>query len=176
MGSNTAEADWRLRAGSRADVPLLAALEQAADALFPPGRLPPGDDTYPVADLVAACDGGLLFVAMAGERLVGFAYCAVAGRDLHLAGLAVHPDFGRRGIGAALVRRVEGAARARGLDGVTLTTFADIPWNGPFYERLGFHRVADAKAPPHLAAALARERDTGMTGRIAMHLPIRSED
>jgi len=176
MCPNPPAADWYLREGTRSDVPLLAALEQAADALFPPGRLSPGDDTYPVRDLVAACDAGLLFVAMVAERLVGFAYCSVVDSELHLAGLAVHPEFGRRGIGAALVRRVVDAAMARGLSGVTLTTFADIPWNGPFYARLGFHRLAGAGLPPHLAAALARERDAGMTGRIAMRLPIGSED
>jgi predicted N-acetyltransferase YhbS len=169
-------ADWRLRMGTRDDVPHLAAIERAADGLFPAGRLPPGDETYPVQDLIAACDAGLLFVAAVAERVVGFAYCAVAGRDLHLAGLAVLPDFGRRGIGAALIRRVVEAAGARGLGGVTLPTFADIPWNAPFYERLGLRRVDDAAALPHLAEALAREDEAGMTGRIAMRLPVGSAD
>jgi len=169
-------ADWQLRAGTRDDIPALAAIECEADRLFPAGRLPPGDETYPVADLISACDAGLLFVAVAAECVVGFAYCTVVDRDLHLAGLAVRPDFGRRGIGVALVRRVVQAADARGLDGVTLTTFADIPWNAPFYQRLGFRGVTELERHAHLAVALAREGEAGMTGRIAMRLPIGSED
>src|SRR5512139_3290634 len=149
--------DWRIRAGTEDDIPRLAEVERASDTLFPPGRLPPGDATYPVAGLRAACNEGLLLVADEDGAIAGFAFCEPADGRLHLTGLAVHPDFGRLGIGAALVRRAIDESRTRGLDGVTLTTFADLAWNGPFYARLGF-RVADERAlSPFLAAALGRE-------------------
>lgn len=167
--------NWRIRAGTRDDIPLLAGVERASDTLFPPGRLPPGDATYPVAGLRAACDDGLLFVAEARDRIAGFAFCAMADGRLHLTGLAVHPDFGRRGIGAALVRRVIDAARARGMAGVSLTTFSDLPWNAPFYARFGFLVVADRALPPFLSDTLANERASGMQQRVAMVLPLRHE-
>jgi predicted N-acetyltransferase YhbS len=160
--------DWILRAGTRDDVADLAAIERAADSLFPAGRLPPGDDTYSLASLWMACDEGLLFVVEAEARTAGFAVCTVVEGRLHLAGLAVHPEVGRRGLGARLVTRVIEEARLRDLAGVTLTTFADLPWNAPFYERFGF-KVVDADAcSPCLAEVLRREQTAGMTHRVAM--------
>jgi GNAT superfamily N-acetyltransferase len=67
--------------------------------------------------------------------VVGFAMTEPLGEALHLEQLSVDPAFGRRGIGAALVEHVCAAAGGRD---VTLTTFRDVPWNMPFYERLGF--------------------------------------
>jgi len=162
-------AGWSIRPGRLADLRELADIERAADTLFPAGRLPPGDDTYPVAVLQAACAAGLLFIAEVEERIAGFAVCEIVDCLLHLAGLAVHPDFGRRGMGAALVRKVVDECRARRLDGVTLTTFGDLAWNAPFYQRFGFRIVAEAALSPHLAATLQRERAAGMQGRVAMN-------
>jgi len=56
----------------------------------------------------------------------------------HIEQVSVRPAFSRRGIGRRLVDRVDHWARERGLDGLTLTTFSDVPWNRPYYERLGF--------------------------------------
>jgi hypothetical protein len=47
-------------------------------------------------------------------------------------------------------------ARQRGLDAVTLTTFRDVAWNAPYYERCGF-RVLDET---ELGPGLRRVRDT----------------
>jgi hypothetical protein len=33
-------------------------------------------------------------------------------------------------------------AGAQELSSITLTTFRDVPWNGPYYEKLGFHVVS----------------------------------
>lgn len=48
------------------------------------------------------------------------------------------PDYGRRGIGAALIRQVCAAARAAGVPALVLTTYREVPWNAPFYARMGF--------------------------------------
>ena len=37
-------------------------------------------------------------------------------------------------------------ARSHGYGAVTLTTYRDVPWNAPFYERLGFS-VLDELTP-----------------------------
>ena len=57
---------------------------------------------------------------------------------LHLEELDVLPGHGRQGIGTRLVRALCDGARGRGIAAVTLCTFRDVPWNAPFYERLGF--------------------------------------
>ncbi|MDP1554166.1 MAG: GNAT family N-acetyltransferase, partial [Hyphomonas sp.] len=55
--------------------------------------------------------------------------------------VSVHPEHGRRGLGAALIRRVFQDAADRGLKTVTLSTFRDLPWNAPFYRTLGFREL-----------------------------------
>lgn len=57
---------------------------------------------------------------------------------LHLEEIDVHPDHGRRGLGTQLVELVCGWAASHGYQSVTLTTFRDVPWDMPFYSRLGF--------------------------------------
>jgi hypothetical protein len=45
---------------------------------------------------------------------------------------------------------------------MTLTTFRDVPWNGPYYTRLGWSTLHAADLPPELAAARKQERDLGL--------------
>ena len=167
--------DWAIRVGSPDDIAALPDVERESDRLFPEGRLPPDDATYPLDALRASCEADLLFVAEIGGRIAGFAFCEPADGRLHLTGLAVHPDFGRRGIGAALVECVIAGARERGLGGVTLTTFEDLPWNAPFYRRLGFRRIDEGELSPFLEATLRRERAAGMRERVAMLLETRPQ-
>jgi len=95
---------------------------------------------------------------------VGFAMTEPLGGALHLEQLAVDPTHGRRGIGTALVEHV--CALAAGP--VTLTTFRDVPWNMPLYERLGFVEVVDP--PPALRARMDEEAAAGLdpATRVAM--------
>jgi hypothetical protein len=64
----------------------------------------------------------------------------------------------------------EWAAQA-GCAEVTLTTFAQVPFNAPFYARLGFTVIDDAVLPAPLAAMRRREADLGLDAlgaRVAM--------
>ncbi len=164
-----------VRAGKRSDVALLTAIELAAGRLFPAGRIPQPDHTYPVADLVQAAEAGLLFIAEADGTVVGFATCSRRDARLHLDEVSVHPDYGRKGYGRALVERVLAVACETGQSGVSLTTFADIPWNGPFYASMGFLEVPESELDAALSEALDTERRLGMTERIAMIYPMDKE-
>ena len=66
--------------------------------LFPLGRLPDPDDVMPLEELAKAQDNGLLLVAVWEGAIAGFAALQVSGDRLHLAEMAVYPDYGRRGI------------------------------------------------------------------------------
>ncbi|OCK79886.1 acetyltransferase [Lepidopterella palustris CBS 459.81] len=55
--------------------------------------------------------------------------------------VSVSPDFSRRGIGRALIGHVEQWARHNAILALDLTTFRDVPWNRPYYEKLGFKTV-----------------------------------
>jgi hypothetical protein len=43
-----------------------------------------------------------------------------------------------------------------------LSTFADVPWNGPYYERCGFRVLRDAEITPGLREVRAHEDALGL--------------
>ena len=51
-----------------------------------------------------------------------------------------------------------------------LTTYDRVPWNRPWYERLGFTAVSDESAGPELREVLRAERDAlpAIHARLAM--------
>lgn len=57
---------------------------------------------------------------------------------------------------------VEERARAGGYDRITLTTFRDVPFNGPFYASLGWRALADDDLTPGLVAVRREERRAGL--------------
>jgi ribosomal protein S18 acetylase RimI-like enzyme len=167
---------YKIRNAAEGDIAGLGDIERAADRLFPAGRIPSSDSTYPLEGFTRALREGLLLVAEVepvdhepvDHRVVGFAVAWEAENALHLGGLAVHPDYGRRGIGRDLVVAVIAESARRGLAGVTLTTFEDLKWNGPFYAQLGFRTLAPPETSSMLAAILSSEAAAGMRQRVAM--------
>jgi len=114
-------------------------------------------------DLQAAQRDGRLWVARSDDVPVGFALVEMLERGAaHLEEIDVHAEHGRRGLGTRLVRHVYRWAETRGLGAVTLTTFRDVPWNMPFYARLGFEQVAAAALTPALRAVLEDEARRGL--------------
>ena len=45
---------------------------------------------------------------------------------------------------------------------LTLTTFAEVPWNAPYYARCGFTVLDESAIGPDLRAVRAREADHGL--------------
>lgn len=56
-----------------------------------------------------------------------------------------------------MVELVEEWGRGAGRPATTLTTFRDVPWNGPYYRRLGYRVLAQAEIGPELARTMAHE-------------------
>jgi GNAT superfamily N-acetyltransferase len=67
-----------------------------------------------------------------------------AGRH-HLEQISVVPEAGGLGVGAALMDAVIGWAGDDGAAALTLSTFRDLPFNRPWYERFGFDVVDEAE-------------------------------
>jgi N-acetylglutamate synthase-like GNAT family acetyltransferase len=81
---------------------------------------------------------------------------------LHVEQLSTAPAAARRGLGRALLDHAAGLAKAGGVPALTLTTFADVPWNGPYYERCGFRVLADDELTPGLREIRAHEIAFGL--------------
>lgn len=102
-------------------------------------------------------------MALAGDAPVGFALVEMLADDLpHLDEVDVEPSHGRRGLGTALVQAVCEWATASGFSMLTLTTFRAVPWNLPFYARLGFVEIPRDLLRPELAAVVSDEAARGL--------------
>jgi GNAT superfamily N-acetyltransferase len=133
------------------DLPLLAPIEDAGGQQF---RELFGDAIEPIL-LSPATDGrqraaepGFLLVAVLDDDAepVGFVHVLLIEGHAHLEQLSVLPGYQRQGIGAALVRAAMDEARRAGHRRLSLCTYRDVPWNGPYYRSLGFTEVTDFAA------------------------------
>lgn len=80
---------------------------------------------------------------------------------LHILEFDVHRRHQGQGLGRRLLAFAIDEARGRGLSGLSLTTFRDIPWNAAFYASMGFEALAPGTAPRTLQAYLDREVEHG---------------
>jgi GNAT superfamily N-acetyltransferase len=103
---------------------------------------------------------------------VGFALATLVDDEAHLDEIDVLPDYGQRGIGTELVNAVASWARRSGYASLTLITFKHLPWNAPFYEKLGFVRLRSAALSAGLANLIEEEGKAGIdvAKRIGMRL------
>src|SRR5690606_25114730 len=83
-------------------------------------------------------------------------------------------EHGRRGLGTRLVQAVIAWAQARGFGHLVLMTFRHLPWNAPFYRKLGFLPVPHEAMGPGLAGLFDEEAQAGIDPgkRIAMWLAL----
>jgi len=168
--------DYVVRLAGPEHVDQLPSVERAAATRFG-DSLPESvlSHVTPVGTLAAAQQAGLLWVALEPVGApVGFAVASVRGRRMHLEELDVMPAHGRRGIGSALVAAVEDHPRASGCTEITLTTFRDVPWNAPFYARLGFDVLPEQELDAELLRRLSYEAELGLerSRRVAMRTPL----
>ena len=156
---------YDVRPARREDLPALAAIERAAQALFAHAGMPELADA-PVLSLAEveryAADGLVAVAEHPRDGIVGFVVVRPLGGAAHVQELDVHPDHGRLGLGRALLDRALGWARAEGFRTATLSTFRDVPWNAPFYARVGFRETAPDDASPALRALRAEEPANGL--------------
>ncbi len=156
---------------------VLPDIERAASVLFPPDVLQSSAEPEPtsLADLRSAQARGHLWVMLAPDQQpVGFALVSVHNNDVHLQELDVHPKHGRQGLGRQLVEQVCAWATQQQFHRVTLTTFAHLAWNGPFYARMGFVTLSEKALDERLRETLRKEIQMGLdpTHRIAMQLDL----
>jgi GNAT superfamily N-acetyltransferase len=153
----------------------LPAIELAAATLLA-GHAPASvlAETTSQAGLEDAQRRGHLWVALADDVPVGFAHIIVLEPSIaHLEEIDVHPGHGRRRLGRRLVITVCRWAATNGYSCVTLTTFRDVPWNMPFYARLGFEEIPPEELSSALLSVIEDETRRGLdpSRRVAMRRP-----
>ena len=155
----------RIRAACDEELPVLQDIERAAGRCFRDLGMPEVADDEPLTleELAAYRLTGWAWVAVDGnDRPVAYLIACVVDGNLHIEQVSVHPDSARRGIGRLLLDHAARTAGAYGVPALTLTTFAEVPWNAPYYERCGFRRLREAELTPELRAIRRRETEHGL--------------
>jgi len=121
------------------------------------------DDPGTVEELLPYVrDGRAWVVDGPGGSPVAYLIADWVDGNAHVEQVSVDPAHAGRGLGASLVEHVAQWARERGAPALTLTTYTEVAWNGPYYERLGFRRLADGEITPGLRAVRAAEAAHGL--------------
>ncbi|MEM1269855.1 MAG: GNAT family N-acetyltransferase [Bacteroidota bacterium] len=167
--------DYSIQPARPEHVRVLPEIERAAAEGFPEHLMPRElrGSVQSVDELEQARSGGRLWVALSARGgPVGFAVGEHAGDAAMLAEVDVHPDHQGHGVGRRLIEAVVVWARREKKTALALTTFAGVPWNGPFYERLGFRTLDQDELSERLASILESERRSGLQDRVAMSLDL----
>lgn len=171
---------YHIRLARHEDLSALPDIERAANALFADYGLAKqlSDFLTPIESLREGVKADRLWVAAdQADRAVGFALANAVGDNAHLDELDVDPSHGRRGLGAMLVETVCDWARASSYRAITLTTLRHIPWNAPWYQRLGFRVLEEDELSPALRDLLQEEIQRGLPAdqRVAMQRELHND-
>jgi GNAT superfamily N-acetyltransferase len=174
----SAPANCQIVLAQREHFSAMRAVEREAELSFPLEDLPEalrGSSLTSDDELAEALAEGLLWCALDTRgQVIGYAIALWLGRDLHLDEIDVHPAHQRRGVGRALLDAVRAHAEAHGARRLTLTTFRFVPWNMPWYARLGFVPLEESALPAELRAIYEEEIARGLARerRVAMSLEL----
>lgn len=121
-----------------------------------------------------AADGRSWVAVDETRAAIGYVLVDVVDGCAHIEQVSVLPDRQGAGVGRALLDQVRGWALDTDRRAITLTTFADVPWNRPLYEHLGFRVLGEDEIGPELQAVCDAETAHGLdpATRVCMHLAI----
>lgn len=163
-----------IRSARSGDLAALPEIERAAAAQFSTTSYPALVDAALASTQVDLDHEYVWVVVSETDQPVGFAIVHLLDDSVHLHELDVHPHYARQGLGRRLIATIVDWARNRGAQALTLTTFCDVPWNGPYYARLGFRTLDETTLSPALREILQAEAAFGlpMAHRICMQLDL----
>ncbi|HWN31969.1 MAG TPA: GNAT family N-acetyltransferase [Pseudonocardia sp.] len=175
----------RIRLVREAELPLLREIERASGEIFRDidMALVADDEPSSVLELAHYQEAGRCWVVTGDDpaqahpepagALLGYLLAEPVDGNLHVAQVSVHPAAAGRRLGAALIEHLARLAVEQGAAGLTLTTYRDVPWNAPYYRRLGFTEIPEARLSPGLRAIRELERTAGLDRwpRLAMFRP-----
>lgn len=136
------------------------------------------DDPPGIDDLRAFQEHGRAWVFTDhADRPVAYLLVDELDGHAHIEQVSVRPEYGRRGIGRSLIGAAEQWARQHDLAGLTLTTYAEVPWNAPYYQRLGFRILVESEVSDGVRSIREHEQVRGLDAwpRVPMRRPLGKE-
>ena len=159
---------FRIRLARPDEIARLREIEDEAGTMFSGLGLIEGalDGSFPIDELVRLVAMGQVWVGCtedeAEDRPVGMVIASVREEAAYVEELDVMPKFGGRGLGSRLLSCVCAWAQEQRYSSVTLSTFRDVPWNGPFYRKRGFSDLQPAEWTPGMRAVREKEVQHGL--------------
>ena len=147
------------------DLPVLRDIDRAAGkAVADIGMAVVAQDEPPSIETLRTFqqDGRAWVSVDQDNQPVGYLIAELIGDDAHIEQVSVHPDHRGGRLGLRLIEWVAEWARERGARALTLTTFTEVAWNGPYYERCGFRELDESELTPGLRAVRAAEAAHGL--------------
>lgn len=164
--------DYSIELGRAEHARELQAIERAAGARFASidmADVARGEPT-PTTILEDRARSSQLYIAVARDRgLAGFLIWSPKDGRAYIEEVSVHPDHAGHRLAARMIDRL--AAHVRGkLAALSLATFRDVPWNAPYYAKLGFVELPREGAGPAHEQSWRRQAEDGldMTRRLFM--------
>lgn len=158
-------------------IPIITQIEREAASVHPPGIMP----TYlkhhmlPYGELVEGIVNDSLFIALTDNgRVQGFILVRHFQDLALLSKVDVRPQLMRRGVGTQLINTALEKLPSWGHSHLWLTTFANMPWTVPFYEKFGFSIIPHEHQPEMIQTILAQEKEKGFSNRVAMQFSLPS--
>jgi ribosomal protein S18 acetylase RimI-like enzyme len=137
-------ADFTIRNARNEDIPLLGLVERSAAEIFRTVNLDFLSDGPTMDELFLSklMNSSHLWVAVNElDRPIGFAGGEIIDGNFHISEISVAQDAQGKGVGNALIGELIRRVKEEGYTTITLTTYRDLPWNGPWYHKLGFLEV-----------------------------------
>lgn len=154
-----------IRPATSADAEAMRQVERAAGVQFVDVGMAFVAEHEPIdaVTLASYAADGRSWVATDDEdQPVGYLIVDSSGHDAHIEQVSVDPRYQGRGIGRGLVEEAEHWAEQNGFDGVTLTTFREVPWNLPLYEHLGYSVLREDELSAELKGIRDHETERGL--------------
>jgi GNAT superfamily N-acetyltransferase len=159
------ESGYTIRSARAEELTMLAQIERSAATLFldTPYAFLANDELLSLEFVQQRFQAGQVWVAVDKQGVVvGFTITREVDDTIYLQEMDVDPAHGRRGLGAALVETVCTWAKFQGYCAISLSTFRDIPWNAPFYAKLGFQMLDESELSIGFQQIRRQEMEAGL--------------
>jgi predicted N-acetyltransferase YhbS len=171
---HTLKSEYAIRSARVEELPLLAYIEQSAAIRFldTPYAFLAGAKPLPIEFVRQRFQAGQIWVAVdQQDTVVGHAITREVDDTLYLQEIDIEPQHGQKGLGSALVNTVRSWAKISGYSVMSLSTFRYIPWNAPFYSKLGFDILDESDLTAGFQEIRKQESASGLpiSERVIMH-------